>query len=178
MAHAHAYPEWLAAAALAGLLAAGPAAAQEPAQGPDPVRAQQLRQAKLDAGRLAQVRERTRALAREAQQQDAPPSTERSLVGRVHAIRGSTLYLRSGAAVVPFTVQPSTRLIGRARPLGRPAPPAARLRSQLHEGEEVRARFTVTPPAPGRAARNVATLLLPEPAAAPEPAAPAKTPAR
>jgi hypothetical protein len=176
--------EWLAAAALAGLLAADPGAAQpQPAQGPDPVRAQQLRQAKLDAGRLEEIRERVHALALEVQQQEAPPPEERSLVGRVHAIRGSTLYVRSGAAVVPLTVQASTRVIGRARPLGRPATPAARLRRQLQEGEEVRARFTVTPAAPGRAAQNLVTTLqatpVPGPAVEPRPAAPpAKSPAR
>lgn len=179
MVRTHPSSRWLAATALAGLLAAEPGAAQEAAKGPDPVRAQLLRQAKLDAERLEQIRERVHALALQVQQsREVPAPKERSLVGRVHAIRGSTLYLRSGAAVVPLTVQPSTRVIGRARPLGRPATPAARLRRQLQEGEEVRARFTVTP-----AAQNLATTLQarPAPPSEPEPAPappPAKPPAR
>lgn len=149
----------LRAAALAALLAGVDVRAAEP--GPDPVRALQVRQAKLDAERLAAVRARTRALAESAR---APVAAgrERSLVGRIEAIRGDTLYVRSGEAVVPLTLQPSTRVLGRAPPTRRPATPAARLRAQLQEGEEVRARFTVT-----RTARNLATTVKP---AAPAPA--------
>jgi len=155
-----------AAAALA--VALGAAAAAQPA--PNPVKAQALRQARLDAEALAAIRARTRALVESLQQQPAP--RERSLEGTVQAIEGDTLYLRAGPAVVPLKLQPSTRLIGRGRQLSerRLLTPAQQLRLQLHEGEPVRARFTVSSPAQG--AQNLATSVQasPEPSPAPPPA--------
>jgi hypothetical protein len=152
-------------AAAAALAAALGAAAAEPA--PHPVKAQVLRQARLDAEALAAIRARTRALVESLQQQ--PPPLERSLEGTVQAIEGDTLYLRAGPAVVPLRLQPSTRLIGRGRQLSerRLLTPAQQLRLQLHEGEPVRARFTVSSPAEG--AQNLATSVQASPGPAPAP---------
>ena len=165
--HGHRQRAGLGAAALAlGALLGGAQAAESP----NPVQAQALRKARLDAEALAAIRERTRALV-QALQQDAAVQ-ERSLEGTVQAIRGDTLYVRTGPdaepLVVPLEVRPSTRVIG----------PGARkaLRLQLEEGAPVRARFTVS--AEGGEARNVATRVQALPQAPPEPPPPAAPPAQ
>ncbi|MBF5045352.1 hypothetical protein FGE12_23305 [Aggregicoccus sp. 17bor-14] len=161
----------LGAVALAGLLSAlAPAQASDaPAapRGPNPVAAQLERTPAPDPAALAAIRAQTHALVEALRE---PPAQERSLVGTVHAIEGDTLYVRAGRALVPLRLQPSTRVIGRARPTHRPGSPAARLRAQVHEGEEVRARFTIAQ-APagsgGGAAVNLATTVQPVASAPP-----------
>ena len=152
---------------LAGLLGGGAAGTEDAS----PVAAQVLRKTRLDAQALRAIRERTRALV-EALQQEALAS-ERSLEGTVQAIRGDTLYLRTGPArsplIVPLELQPSTRVRARSPALHRPAGAAARPR--LREGETVRARFTVSPDAPhNRATAVEATPPGPPPPVAPPPA--------
>ena len=159
-----AHRRWRALAGAAGVIA-GLWGAASGAQDPSPVAAKALRKTRLDVQALRAIRERTRALV-EALRQEALAS-ERSLEGTVQAIRGDTLYLRTGPArsplIVPLELQPSTRVHARSSVLRRPAGTA--VRTQLREGARVRARFTVSADAP----RNLATAVE---ATAPPPAAP------
>lgn len=163
---------WWAGLAGAAVVLGGWLGTADAAEGTNPVQAQALRKARLDAEALAAIRERTRALVEALQLE--PVAAERSLEGTVQALRGDTLYLRTGPAqdplIVPLKLQPSTRVFGRPPPLRRPGTRALRL--QLEEGEPVRARFTVSTDAQG--AQNLATSVQ----AAPAPAPPSPPPAQ